>query len=302
MIINTNQLRVFFTVAKLGSMTLAARELMVTPQAVSKQLKVLQEFLEVKLLYSEGNSIKLTLIGSELYQMTKEVFDKVWHIEKYFEDLSSLKTGVLRIGYSQTTAKYFMPQVISLFEKDYPQIKIVFQQGFSQAVIKDVLDRKTEIAIVRGIPDNLRDKLEIKRLKDRALKLIASPTYPVADEISVELLAKIPLLIPPEGSSTRSSVIKYLSSHEIKPNIVFESHNVDIEKEMVRQGKGLSFVPGVTVHAELKNKTLKAVRIVEGLPEVSLGIVYLKGKSLSPAALAFLQVLDEQLDKIHPRY
>lgn len=299
MIINTNQLRVFFTVAKLGSMSLAAEELMVTRQAVSKQLKVLEEFLEVKLLYPEGNSIKLTLIGTELFQMTKEIFDKVWHVEKYFEDLSNLKAGVLRIGYSQTTARYFMPQVISLFEKDYPQIKIVFQQGFSQVVMQDVIDRKTEIAIIRGIPDNLKDKLEIERFKNRALTLIASPTYPIADEIPVALLAKTPLLIPPEGSATRSSVLKYLAKHEITPNIVFESHNVDIEKEMVRQGKGLCFVPGVTVHKELKNKMLKAIKIVEGLPEVSLGIVYAKGKKLSPAALAFLRVL-EQLDKIPP--
>ena len=300
MILNTNQLRVFFTVAKLGSMTLAAQELMVTPQAVSKQLKALQELLEVQLLYSEGSSIKLTGIGSEIYQLSKEIFDKVWHLEKYIEDLSSLRAGVLRIGYSQTTAKYLMPQVISLFEKEYPQIKIIFQQGFSLAIIKDVLDRKTEIAFIRGIrgiPNNLQKKLEIKEFKNRALRLIASPTYPIADEINVGLLAKIPLLIPPEGSPTRSSVLKYFSKHELTPNIVLESHNVDIEKELVRQGKGLCFVPGVTVHEELKNKTLKAIRIVEGHPEVSMGIVYAKGKSLSPAALAFIRVF-EQLHKL----
>ena len=299
MIINMNQLRVFFTVAKLGSMTLAARELMVTPQAISKQLKVLEEFLEIKLLYSEGRSIKLTRIGSEMYQMSKEVFDRVGHIEKYIKDLSSLKAGVLRVGYSQTTAKFIMPQVIDLFEKDHPKIKIILQQGFPGEMIKDVLDRKIDIAVIGRIPDNQEGKINYKAFKSRFLTLIASPTYPISDEIPVGFLTKTPLLMPPEGSSTRAAVLAFFTKYELTPNIVFESPNIEIDKKLVRKGKGLCFVPDVTVREELKNKTLKAIRIIEGHPEVRRVIIYPKGKSLSPAALAFLRVLDK-LDEIDP--
>jgi DNA-binding transcriptional LysR family regulator len=299
MILNMNQLRVFYTVATMGSMTLAAEALMVTPQAVSKQLKVLEDFLEVKLLYSEGRTIKLTSIGSEMYEMSKEVFDRVGEIEKYIEDLSSLKAGVLRVGYSPTTAKYIMPQVIGLFKKDYPEIKIIQQQGFPKEMIKDVLDRKIEIAVIGRVPDIQREKLNFKAFKHRPLTLIASPKYPIADEIPVNTLATTPIFMPPEGSSTRAAVSEYFNKYKLAPNVVFESPNVDIEKELVRQGKGLCFVPDVTVREELKNETFKSIRIMEGHPEVRRVIIYPKGKSLSPAAQAFLRVLDK-LDEIDP--
>lgn len=299
MIINMNQLRVFYTVAKLGSMTLAARELMVTPQAVSKQLKIIEAFLDFKLFHVEGRSIKLTLIGSEIYQLSREVFEKVAKIERYIDELSSLKTGILRIGYSQTTAKYIMPQVIDTFNKDYPDIKIFLHQGFPAEMIKDMLDGKIELAVIGHITTNQGEKITFKTFKNRALTLIASPTYPIADGIHVDDLVKIPLFLPPEGSATRAAVLQYFQNYNLSPNITFESPNLDIVKELVRQGKGISFAPDVTVREELRKKTLKAIGIAEGHPEVRRVIIHPKGKSLSPAASAFLRVLDK-LDEFDP--
>lgn len=60
MFLNTNQLRIFYIVAKLKSLTLAAEELMVTRPAISKQIKQLEGALELKLVYRAGNSIELT--------------------------------------------------------------------------------------------------------------------------------------------------------------------------------------------------------------------------------------------------
>ena len=60
MILNMNQLRAFHTAARLKSITRAAEALMVTPPAVTMQVKQLEETLDLRLLFREGNAIRLT--------------------------------------------------------------------------------------------------------------------------------------------------------------------------------------------------------------------------------------------------
>ena len=66
MILNINQLRAFYMVSKMGSITKAAQELMVTPPAVTMQIKQLEETVGIRLLVREGNSIQPTKAGRKV--------------------------------------------------------------------------------------------------------------------------------------------------------------------------------------------------------------------------------------------
>ena len=98
MILNINQLRSFYFAAKHNSVKLAAQELMVTPPAITKQVKQLEEFLGVKLMFRERNGIKLTSMGKKAFEKSAIIFDQIRELEFFFDDISGLKTGELRIG------------------------------------------------------------------------------------------------------------------------------------------------------------------------------------------------------------
>ena len=299
MILNINQLRAFYYAARLRSITLAAQELMVTPPAISMQVKQLEENLEIKLMFRDGNSIRITEVGKIVFEKCDKIFKEIKDMEDFIEDISTSKTGVLKIGCPQTPAKYIMPRLIAEFKKTYPGIRIVLDQGDNSEMLKSILNHKNELAVIRRRGDE--KKLKVKSFGNEDLVLVAAPESQnlLVSEISITQLATIPLIVPEEGSATRDVVFEYFRKFKVTPTIIMESGSADLIKEVVAQDNGVSFLVRSAVQNELKNKTLRSIRVLAGSPIIEYGIGYLKRVSLSPGAWAFLRHLDK-LDKILP--
>ncbi|MEE9610869.1 MAG: LysR family transcriptional regulator substrate-binding protein, partial [Desulfatiglandales bacterium] len=237
--------------------------------------------------------------GHTIFKRCDRIFKQIKDMEDFLEDISTAKSGVLKIGCPQTPAKYVMPRVITAFNKTYPGIRIVLDQGRSSEMAKTILSHKNELAVIRCGGDEKR--LKVKSFGKEELVLVAAPKSQnlPTDEISVTQLSTVPLIIPKEGSATRDVVFEYLRRFKVTPMVILESASVDLIKELVSQDDGVSFLARSAVQEDLKNKTLKSVRILEGSPTIEYGISYLRRASLSPGAWAFLRLLDK-LDNILP--
>lgn len=299
MILNMNQLRAFYTAAKQNSITKAAEVLMVTPPAISKQVRQLEETIGMKLLYRSGNTIELTDIGRDVFRESEAVFEKITDMENYLEDISIGKLGELRIGCPQTPAKYIMPRLIARFKETHPGIRIIVDQGTNMEMVRNLLTSRNELALIRNRPDDRR--LKMKVLRNEEILLLAAPhsRHLPGREISVTLLDRLPLILPKEGSAVRDVTLEYLQRYKISPNVVMESGSIGLVKELIRQDTGLCFLERYAVAEDLARERLTAVTILEGSPKVEFGIGYFHKKHLSPAAWAFLRLLDK-LDDIVP--
>jgi len=299
MILNINQLRAFHTAAKFGSITSAARELMVTPPAISMQIKQLEENLRIRLMFRDGNAIQLTDVGKMIFKKCNLVFKKIKDMENFLADISEAKSGLLKIGCPQTPAKFVMPRLIAEFKKAYPSVKIILDQGTSSEMIKSILEGTNELAVTRYRPDEKRIKIKLFGSEEVVLIAASDSKNLKTEEISVTQLSTIPLIVPQKGSATRDVTFEYLRRFKVNPIVVLESASVDLIKQLVRQDNGVSFLGRSAVHDDLKKGSLRPVRILEGSPIIEFGIGYIKRKSLSPAAWAFLRLLD-RLNDIFP--
>ena len=299
MILNINQLRAFHMAAKLGSVTGAARELMVTPPAITMQVKQLEESLSLRLMFREGNAIKLTEVGKKVFERAHVIFSEIREMENFLDDVATAKSGELRIGSPQAPAKYILPKLIALFNESYPEIKIVLDSGSTSRMIANLLNHESELAFVRYMPDEKR--IKVKLIGQEKVLLTAAPDsiHITSDEISVMQLAEVPLIVPKAGSGMRDVIFEYLNKFGIKPNIVLESASTDLIKSIIGQDVGVAFQERYAVREELEAGRLKSVNILEGPPVIQFGIGYLRKKQLSPAAWAFLRLLNK-LDRIVP--
>jgi DNA-binding transcriptional LysR family regulator len=293
MILNINQLRAFYTAAKYKSVSEAAHELMVTPPAVTMQVKQLEETLGIRLMFRHRNSIRLTEVGETVFRKSKVIFGRIKEMEDFLEDISRAKSGVLRIGCPPTPAKYVMPRLITAFKKTYPEIRIVLEQGTSSNLVQSILNHQSELAVIRRRPDEKRLKVKVFGTEEILLVTAHGSQIITTGEISVTNLSDIPLIMPQEGSATRRVVLEYLERFRVVPSIVMESASTDLIKELVSQDNGACFLVRSAIQQELKAHTLKEVSIVEGAPRIEYGIGYLQRKTLSPAAWAFLRLLDK---------
>jgi DNA-binding transcriptional LysR family regulator len=270
---------------------------MVTPPAITIQVKQLEETIGIRLLVRDGNSIRLTDTGVSVFERAEKIFHEIHEMEGFLEDIATGKSGELRIGCPEIPLKRLMP-MIEAFKKTYPGIRIILDQGSNADMVKSVQDHRNELAVIRYRPTNSR--LKTKVIWTDEVVLIGSPksVHLSASEISVTQLSEIPLILRREGSAVREVALEHLRKFKVTPLIAMESSSVNLLKEFVLRDKGVGFVERDAVNEELQKGTLLAVRVLEGSPAIEFGIGYRNRKDLSPPAWAFLRLLDKSVDPL----
>jgi DNA-binding transcriptional LysR family regulator len=292
MIVNMNQLRSFYTAVKLNSISKAAQALMVTPSAITQHIKRFEEKIGVRALISDSHSLRLTSAGKGIMERAEKIFEEIHEMEGYLEDVFSGKTGELRVGCPEAPLKNVM-SFIEEFKRTYPDVRVTVDQGSNTEMVKSIGDHRNDLAFVRYNPNN--NKLKTKVLWREEIVLIASPqsTHWASSEISVMQLSQIPLVVRREGSAVRDIVFDYLRRSKVTPLIALESASTTLLKQLVQQDSGLGFIERDFIEQELKDGTLRLVRVAEGSPVFESGIAYADRRELSPAAWSFLRFVDK---------
>jgi len=288
--LNFNQLRSFYQVAKTLSFTAAAKELFITQPGVTTHVKAFEEFCDLKLLKKRGRKVFLTDEGKILYEHARKIFETEKEIENTLEDMRKLNIGVLRLASTKTYARYFMPLLISNFHEAYPHIKIHLDEGSSRDMSRSLLDFRNEIAIVamaEGHPH-----VQFIPFSREQVVVIVSPEHPFAGRQGVrfaELTAE-PVIMKEDGSGTRKLVNELFAAYEATPDVLVETSNTEFIKQLVRRGEGIAFLVKEAVAQELEEGNLALIHLREPL-FLDVSIARLKGQPLSPAAKAFLDTL-----------
>ena len=293
--VNFNQLRVFFHAAKYQNFTIAAQKLFVTQPAVTAQIKLLEEYINLKLFKKKGRMIHLTDEGKTLYDYARKIFEYEKEVEDVIEDMRELKRGSLRLGTTKTYARYFMPFLMTGFHETYPHIKIVLDEGSSRDMTFSLLDFKNEVAVIAKAEDH--PDVSFIPFSQEELLLILSPDHPLTKKrkIPIEALSGEPIIMKEIGSGTRKLVNELFDKKGINPNILMETSNTEFIKQLVQRGDGVSFIVREAVAAELQEKKL-AARPVDGEKVfLDVSIAYLGNQRLSPPAQAFLDILQKMV-------
>lgn len=121
---NLQQLAVFREVMKTGSVSQAARNLHRTQPAVSASLKALEESLNIKLFFREGRSLVPVPEAHYLLSEASEVLDRLSAAEQNLTALRDRRTGRLRIVAMPGPSSYLLPEFISRFIEDRPDVRV----------------------------------------------------------------------------------------------------------------------------------------------------------------------------------
>ena len=289
--INFNQLRDFYQVAKHLNYTIAARKLYITQPAVTAQVKYFEEQCNLKFFKKKGRKIYLTDEGKALYDYAHSIFEYEKKIENAIEEMRQLKRGILRLGTSKTYARYFMAFLITHFHTSYPHIKIYLDEGSSLDMANSLLDFRNELAIIAKIEEN-PDICFIPFSQEEMLVILPIDHQLAGKKgLSIKDLAREPIIMREKGSGTRKLVSELFTKKDLTPNILMETGNTEFIKQLVQRGDGISFLVKAAVTTELKEKKLATVPLDGRRIFLDVSIAYLKDQHLSPPAQAFLEIL-----------
>ena len=290
--INLNQLRAFYQVAKCQNVSLAARHLFVSQPAVTAQVKLFEDNCGLKLFKKKGRQLYLTDEGKTLFNYARKIFEYEQKIEDAVEQMKELKQGSLRLGSARTYARYFMPFLLTGFRNAHPHIKIHLDQGSSADMIQSLIDLKNEVVIVARAEEN--SNITFIPFSREELVLILPPNHRLAnkDVIGFKQLADEPIIMKDPGSGSRKLVDELFAKNDCRPNILMETGDAEIIKLLVQHGEGISFLVKEAVAVELQGQKLVTVPLKNKPVFLDVNIAYLKNQPLSPPAQAFLKDLE----------
>lgn len=118
-----NTLPAFVAVARTGSLTLASEELCLTPSAVSRQIKTLEEGLGTSLFKRSHNAIVLTENGQRFLVRAREALALV---ETGMREIAPSRQRLVVQAPITLTQRWLIPRIAS-FRKDCPQADLSFR-------------------------------------------------------------------------------------------------------------------------------------------------------------------------------
>lgn len=293
---NLNQLKAFFVVVKTGAFSRAAERLFVTEPAVFIQVRSLERYLGFKLIDRFGKDLQTTEVGLTLFRYAEKIFGLVEEADKAINELQALESGELRVGSAKALAQYLMPSVVGSFQNIYPKVRVVLSEGNSEELVRGVLNREFELAIVARMP--YTDRVSAIPFSKEKIIAVVSPDNEVLEggEITLDELNEQPAICREEGSATRLATRIAFEKQGLNPSAVIESANTEFIKNMVKQDKGFSFLSLISIRNEINAGHLVAVPLKETDISIDIDIIHLKGKTLSPSAVTFLNFLRESRD------
>ncbi len=123
-----NPLRAFEASARTGSISKAAEELHVTPTAISRHVKTLEDYLDVPLFHRRPSSLELTPAGRTYAISLSRAFEEIARATKNLK--SSSKELHLSIrSYTTFMVKWLMPRLAS-FQLKHPEVHVQLSTGY----------------------------------------------------------------------------------------------------------------------------------------------------------------------------
>ena len=291
---NLNQLRGFTAIARLGSFTRAADSLSLTQPALSVQIRALEGSLGQPLFERHGRRVLLTPAGRLLARRARRVLAMVDQAAAEIAALKGLAGGRLVIATNDSNCLYLLPETVRLFRTRFPAVELHLRNSHSTQVVAWVVGGQAELGLVTmPVPD---PRIETRPLLRREDVLVCARDHPLSgrDAVTPQDLVEHPLLLLNKVSVSRGLLDRTLAEADARPREVMEVGSIEVIKRYVEIGLGVSVIPRFAAERELREGRLRAVAL-PWLPQCSIGVARRRGGYLSPAARAFLALLDERL-------
>lgn len=288
---NLERLEVFKTVAELKSFTRAAEELYMTQPAISKNIKLIEDFYGVNLFYRIGNHIELTEAGIKLLQFATDIL-KLADEAKEALNKEKIHTGeqiVLSTG--STVGVHILPQVLKRFIKKFAKIHFTIEISNAENILNKFMDGSIDIGIIGALVH--RTNLKYMPFISEQLKLIVANHHPWAnkEKISAVDLKDQPFFLRERGSGLRYVVEERLHKAGIELENVTEMPNNEAILKLVEAGLGVSIASEYAIAEDLELDRVKTVKLTGIDLERHFYLLYREEKTSSPSFNEFLDYL-----------
>jgi DNA-binding transcriptional LysR family regulator len=288
MSLNLHLVRTFSAVAEAGSFNRAAAQLGVSQPAVSRAVQELERQLDAPLLERTGRRVSLTAAGKVLNEHAVALFAIERTAETELAELRQLERGELAIGASSTIGIYLLPQVMGIFQRKHPGVRLFLDIGNTAQIVGRLRTGTLDTAFVEG-PVSGSD-LSVRPWRDDTLVVVAAADHPLCGRqpVTLDELIRVTFVLREPGSGTREVVEAALRERGVEVRVAMELGSTEAVKQAVAAGLGVSIVSIATISQELELGRLRVLDVPDLLVRRTLTRLSVIGRRPSTALREFL--------------
>ncbi len=221
-----------------------AQSLYTSQPGISKQIRLLEDELGVEIFSRSGKHLtRITPAGESILKTAGEIIRKVESIKSVAQEFCDEKKGSLAIATTHTQCRYVLPPVISQFIEKFPNVALHMHQGTPMQISELAADGTADFAIATEAMELFSDLVMMPCYSwNRAVLVPRAHPLAQVSELSLQDLAKFPLVTYTFGFTGRSKLDEAFSASGLNPKVVFTAADADVIKTYVRLNLGIGIV------------------------------------------------------------
>jgi DNA-binding transcriptional LysR family regulator len=289
--IKLRDLHILQAAARAGSMAKAAADLAITQPAVSYAVGELEHALGVPLLERSSQGVTPTAYGRVLVERSRVVFNELRQCINEIGSMADPSVGELRIATTPPMSA-IASAVFNRLVASHPRMTFALTVGATDVLLDALRRRDVELVISRLAGFVNDEDLDVDTLFHDELAVICSRRNRWARrrKVGLEDLLGEPWVLPP-ASGFLTKIIKAAFAEQglEAPRAAVTTQSTYALSMLVANGPFLAMHPGTMLTIPNEHPQLTAVDVRLPTTRGPIGLITLKGRSLSPVARLFLE-------------
>jgi len=253
------QLEVFLAVARLGSVSRAARELAMSQSAASGSLADLERQFDVRLFDRAGKRLQLSDLGGSLRARAQAVLDQACDLERGLD--GQKEAPRLRVGATLTIGNYLAAELMARFMRQYPAAEVALTVANTQEIARQVGNFDIDVGLIEG--EVAEPDLEVTPWRDDELVVFCAPDHPFARKrtLSDRDLRSAAWIVREHGSGTRQAFDRAMRGLLPELRIALTLQHTEAIKRAVAARLGVGCVSRIALDDAIGRGSLKPCRV-----------------------------------------
>jgi LysR family hydrogen peroxide-inducible transcriptional activator len=296
---NLRDLKYLVAVADNRHFGQAAERCFVSQPTLSGQIKKLEEELGVTLFERSKRSVEPTHPGEAIVAQARQVLEQAEALTQLAQSYQDPLVGPLRMGVIPTLSPYLMPLILQPLQKQYPQIKLVLSEEFTDTLLERLGKHEIDAALLATpVKDSAFESMP---LFDEPFWLVHPRNHPLSKrkKIIQTDLDNADLLLLAEGHCLAEQAMEVCHIHQRgEQGDLSDLRAASLETllQMVAVGFGCTLLPALALNTtSAKDKSILARQLQ--LPDTyrQISLVYRRTFPRRKVLEAFAKVVLENL-------
>ena len=296
--IRARELLTVVALAEYGSFVAAAAYLKTSQPALTRTVKRVERILGVTLFARNTRRVEITAAGREFVAVAERILTDLQLTVRSMSEVSSEQRGRITLTTYSAFASHTLPDLVRRFRETRPSIELRIREGRQSEIVEDVRSGVADFGI--GYVNTLPDMLQATMLRKEPLYTVIPNAHPMAKKrpkVRLTDLRDEPLVSPPSDTYLRRLIDGAAAGAGFNLRYAVTVERLLSVINHVRAGVGIAILPwGVLPPPPWTG--FQAVPLAEPPLTVSVGLIFLRGRYLTPAAASLMALIQEETKKV----